>query len=590
MNIDEQAVHDLLTRQIDLLRFERSLARDVLRQLARMREDVEERLRRRDLAELNRRELERLLADISAILAHYYGLIGNDMAKVQQQTVEDESDWLFWWLGALAADFALSGNVKPLSDTARADIGKNVLTGGLTLGEALASSRRNLFELLMRTVRLAAAGGAALADVGDVFRRHFVSVRTFTRTWMSSVSNTVRSAFGSANGMVKGWRHISVLDAKTSGMCTARNGLMWDRQKKPIGHDYPFAKPPLHPNCRSMLIIVFDADAPFDGVSGEDWVKSRSLPQLQEQFGKGVGQMLHDGKISLADAVRSDGLASVTLAELKQKIYAEMSDDLRNKLANRKIINMNVSRVGMRSDWNNFPDVVLMHSKSTISGHSLYQAAKGGDLTAAVALVDDYLNDGALDEIGKLLAPHENVRLLPVHAVEMSGRNKLPAAYAAWLEQAFGLPIEYGIVQADKVGRTGADGFERLVKSVRFDGEVVAGQKYLLIDDAVTQGGTIADLRGYIESSGGIVVGVTALMGKPHSARLAITKPTLGQLRKSLGRDFEAWWQEQFGYDFSKLTESEARYINKQITRSGVDAVRDTIIARRLETVGHSGS
>ena len=83
-------------------------------------------------------------------------------------------------------------------------------------------------------------------------------------------------------------------------------------------------------------------------------------------------------------------------------------------------------------------------------------------------------------------------------------------------------------------------------------------------------------------------MGVTALMGKPHSARLAFTKPTLGQLRKFLGRDIEAWWQEQFGYDFSKLTESEARYINKQITRSGVDAVRDTIIARRLETVGHS--
>lgn len=46
----------------------------------------------------------------------------------------------------------------------------------------------------------------------------------------------------------------------------------------------------------------------------------------------------------------------------------------------------------------------------------------------------------------------------------------------------------------------------RLVKLVRFDGEVVAGQKYLLIDDAVTQGGTIADLRGYIESSGSIAV------------------------------------------------------------------------------------
>ena len=79
-------------------------------------------------------------------------------------------------------------------------------------------------------------------------------------------------------------------------------------------------------------------------------------------------------------------------------------------------------------------------------------------------------------------------------------------------------------------------------------------------------------------------------MSKPHFARLVITKSTLGQLRKSLGREFEAWWQEQFGHDFSKLTESEARYINKQITRSGADAVRDTIIARRLEAISHAGS
>ena len=590
MNIDDQAIHDLLTRQIDLMRFERSVARDALRQLERMQEEVEANLRRRELSALNRRDLERLLFEIDAVLAHYYGLIGGMVQEAQTEVVADEHEWLLWWLGGLSAAYVLDGAVKPLPAARLADLSAHALVGGLTLSEAVAAQRRGLFDVLKRTVRLAAADGASFDDVADVFKRQAAQLRTLTRTWAGSIQGAVHYAFGSINPLVKGWRHVAVLDGHTSGMCTARHGLVWDKKKQPVGHAYPFRRPPLHPNCRSRLAFVFDLAAPFHGITGEDWVKGRTLPQLQEQFGHGIGQMLHDGEISLADAVRSDGLASVTLAELKQKTYAKMSDDLRNKLANRRIINMNVSRVGMRSDWNNFPDVVLMHSKSTISGHSLYQAAKGGDLTAAVALVDDYLNDGALNEIGKLLAPHENVRLLPVHAVEMSGRNKLPAAYAAWLEQAFELPIEYGIVQADKVGRTGADGFERLVKSVRFDGEVVAGQKYLLIDDAVTQGGTIADLRGYIESSGGIVVGVTALMGKPHSARLAITKPTLGQLRKSLGRDFEAWWQEQFGYDFSKLTESEARYINKQITRSGVDAVRDTIIARRLETVGHSGS
>lgn len=64
---------------------------------------------------------------------------------------------------------------------------------------------------------------------------------------------------------------------------------------------------------------MFDLAAPFHGITGEDWVKGRTLPQLQEQFGHGIGRMLHDGKISLADAVRSDGLASVTLAELRER-------------------------------------------------------------------------------------------------------------------------------------------------------------------------------------------------------------------------------------------------------------------------------
>lgn len=349
---------------------------------------------------------------------------------------------------------------------------------------------------------------------------------------------------------------------------------MWDKHYEPIGHSYPFRRPALHPNCRSKLVFVFDLDAPFEDISGEDWVKGRTLAELQEQFGKGIGQMLHDGTITLSDAVKSGGLKAATLKELKQVKMAE-SDKLDD---------------AMRTDWNNFPDIILMHSKSTISGHKHYQAAKGGDLDAAIELVNDYLNVEALNQLKKMTASHQNVALLPVHAVEMSGRNKIPVAYSAWLGELMGIPVDYGIVQADRVGRTGADGFERLVKSIRFDGKVEKDKKYLLVDDAVTQGGTLAYLKGYIESNGGIVIGATTLMGKPHSAKLAITKPTLGQLRKFVGKDFEAWWEKEFGYDLSKLTESEARYINKQIHRSGVDTVRAGIIARRLETVRDAGS
>lgn len=235
-----------------------------------------------------------------------------------------------------------------------------------------------------------------------------------------------------------------------------------------------------------------------------------------------------------------------------------------------------------RTEWNNFPDVVISHKTGTIAEHAEYAAAKAGNLHAAISVVDDYLTKETLIDIKNIIDKADVVQLVPVHAEESTGRNKLPIAFASMLEWYLGSRINQTIVQSTRAFRTGADGITRLVKSVRFNGDVVKGQKYLLVDDAVTQGGTLADLKGYIESNGGQVVGAAVLMGKPHSAKLTITKPTLGQLRKLAGKDLEAWWNEQFGYDFSRLTESEARYIAKQIHRSGVDAVRDKLTAARF--------
>ena len=67
------------------------------------------------------------------------------------------------------------------------------------------------------------------------------------------------------------------------------------------------------------MLVPASLDEPFKGITGDDWVNSRSLKELQEQFGVGIGQMLHDGTISLHDAVRQGGLVPMTLGEFKQK-------------------------------------------------------------------------------------------------------------------------------------------------------------------------------------------------------------------------------------------------------------------------------
>lgn len=235
----------------------------------------------------------------------------------------------------------------------------------------------------------------------------------------------------------------------------------------------------------------------------------------------------------------------------------------------------------MRTDWGDFPNAIIAYTKDTITKNPNHLSAKAGDMDSAIALVNDFVDDEFFRQVYDVVKGLDDVYVLPVHAEEQLGRNKIPMAFAMTISQNLGLNVELNIVQANKVNRTGSDGVERLLKRVGFDGKVTNGRNYVIVDDVVTQGGTLADLRAYIENNGGHVVLASALNGKQNSAKIPITKATLGQLRKQAGKEIEQWWQEQFNYDFSKLTESEARYLAKQIHRHGIDQVRDTIFKTR---------
>ena len=61
-----------------------------------------------------------------------------------------------------------------------------------------------------------------------------------------------------------------------------------------------------------------------------------------------------------------------------------------------------------------------------------------------------------------------------------------------------------------------ADGLSRLARQAAFAGDILPGADYVLVDDFVGQGGTLANLRCLIESRGGRVIAATTLTGKPH--------------------------------------------------------------------------
>ena len=187
-----------------------------------------------------------------------------------------------------------------------------------------------------------------------------------------------------------------------------------------------------------------------------------------------------------------------------------------------------------------FPDIVLHADELAVKRHPRYAAAKAGDADSAETLIDSLANRNRLAELSSLLQGRD-ARLLPVHALESEGVNEIPAELARVLSEWFDLPITGSVVQSNTVGHTGASGFQRLANQALFVGEVERGRSYLLVDDFIGQGGTLANLIGYVESAGGHAVGATVLTGKPYSAKLAPDDELICALRDKHGRDFENW-------------------------------------------------
>ncbi|MDD5028678.1 MAG: phosphoribosyltransferase [Rhodoferax sp.] len=228
-----------------------------------------------------------------------------------------------------------------------------------------------------------------------------------------------------------------------------------------------------------------------------------------------------------------------------------------------------------RTPWGNFPDVLIHASESAVKQHPAYKAAKAGDGNAAIVLVSATMNAAINQSLTTLMAGHQPT-LVSAHAFERGAVNAIPEIFADLLHKVLDWPVDTDIYQTNVVFHTGADGFSRLARQARFAGSVTPGTEYVLVDDFVGMGGTLANFKGYIESQGGKVLAAVSLTGKPHSAKLALSPERLHELRSKHGTELENWWIKRFAHAFDALTESEARYLAHT---ERADTIRERIAA-----------
>jgi hypothetical protein len=192
----------------------------------------------------------------------------------------------------------------------------------------------------------------------------------------------------------------------------------------------------------------------------------------------------------------------------------------------------------------------------------------------------------------RALIDHRDVVMLPVVADETTVFNAIPDAMAQVLARQLGLTAAAGgIVQTNKVGHTRAPSFQRLVTPAEFEGPVEQGRSYVLVDDHVGLGGTLANLRGYIEARGGTVLGMTTLTESREARTISLRPETRNMLWNKHGEELDHLWQSQFGYGIDCLTDIEAcperrRRAQNLCRQPSVVAIEDFLAQAAVEARG----
>lgn len=337
----------VLRRELDLLRVDaawsiRSI--DVLREVSSQITAKIAEIAYESSDSVNRRlqRLQVLLNRVNRIIDGGFDDLSSIMTASLSELAESEAVWTVRMINdTLGIDLA-SVSVSPRWV-------QSVLTSSLIEGAPTedwwsrqAESLKNRFA---DTLREGMMQGETLSDLirrvrgkrengytDGVMNASYVRTEAIVRTSVMKVANNARLATLADNSdLFSGIKWISTLDKRTSAICRALDGLTWDMDLKPVGHDLEFHTPPRHWNCRSTTVPIMKSYEELAGLSPrkmakvdqgtrasmngqvpaevkyEDWLRSRPVEEQQEVLGMARWNLWTKGKASLIDMVSQSG-------------------------------------------------------------------------------------------------------------------------------------------------------------------------------------------------------------------------------------------------------------------------------------------
>jgi SPP1 gp7 family putative phage head morphogenesis protein len=342
----------IILAAIGLLRYAASVRRRIAAALDELNTALVGEIGYTALTDFKRRQLNGFLQKTEDLIAKEYGAIATDMnveliglmnlqIKVELGAINDsiglelaEATFTAEQISVLASNFLIEGapsaewwaRAGTTTSNSFADIVRNSILRGETNAEIVARVR----------------------DIGGLMPTAVTQATALVRTSVQSAANEIRLRIFQANkDLFDGIQWVSTLDSRTTPICQALDGLIWDNDLNPVGHSHAFPGVIAHWGCRSTQVPVlkkwadllddkniadkldaYEAENPgtrasvdgqvADSITYERWLESRPVSVQKEILGLGKWKLWNSDKLSFTDLINNDN-RPLTLAQLMAK-------------------------------------------------------------------------------------------------------------------------------------------------------------------------------------------------------------------------------------------------------------------------------
>ena len=338
MAISDDILDETVKHSIYLERYKRSVIRDILKLLRKTEDGVIKSVVRKELQDMKPRELQRLYLTLRKEIDRGYTQIFKLLQDEIDELAKYEGQWqmdLFANTVPINIDFTTAADEQLIAAVmARPFAGK-------ILKEWWRDVPEQTFSLVRNTIRQGYIDGVSTPEIIRQLRgtrttpallnKSRRSIETVVRTSLAHTANVARNVVYEKNKrVIKGYEWVATLDSRTSAVCRARDGKIYQKNKGPL--------PPAHPNCRSTTIPVLkslkelgikidesvtqETRASMNGqVSAElnydQWLRKQPRAFQDEVLGKSKGQLFRAG-LTMDRFIDRQG-NELNLVQLKQR-------------------------------------------------------------------------------------------------------------------------------------------------------------------------------------------------------------------------------------------------------------------------------